>query len=254
MTRGKLCATPSMRSATESFLRMAAGVDGWWLMVWEAAPQKGCGTTVHPIAEWSHGRYCWKKCAFQSLCGWTVLFFLFWWILSSSAVGFCTKAGDCGFSYAIRRPMLRSAPSRLEEPHPSGLGNRTPNVHQETPRGAGWRWNCVGEHINLWPLTNPMMSRFLLGSFRVAFWLEWEWWTRKCYFFSFSCCCCCCSCSIWFGPTFIASGLDSHPGRPGGARVRGRASVRGAAGDLGVWQVIQDQRVFFSITGMRVSI
>ena len=31
MTRGKLCATPSMRSATESLLRMAVGVDGWWL-------------------------------------------------------------------------------------------------------------------------------------------------------------------------------------------------------------------------------
>lgn len=142
-------------------------------------------------------------------------------------------------------PVLRSAPSRLEEPHPSGLGNWTPNVHQETPRGAGWYWNWVGEHIELWPLTNPMMPRFLLWNFRVAFWLEGEWWRRRCDFYSLSCCCCCCSCSIWFGPTFIASGLDSHPGRPGGACVRGRASVRRAAGDLGVWQVKDQTGVLF---------
>ena len=47
------------------------------------------------------------------------------------------------------------------------------------------------------------------------------------------------------GPTFIASGLDSHPGRPGGACVRGRASVRRAAGDLGVWQVKDQTEVLF---------
>ena len=93
-------------------------------------------------------------------------------------------------------PVLRSAPSRLEEPHPSGLGNWTPNVHQETPRGAGWYWNWVGEHIELWPLTNPMMPRFLLWNFRVAFWLEGEWWRRRCDFYSLSCCCCCCSCLV----------------------------------------------------------